>query len=77
MADNRVYIEASKEIPANPIGESGELYSARLSDSGDEISYGHGACYVEEVVEVDGEPCTIRYMVKKGSRRRGARQFVS
>jgi hypothetical protein len=77
MADNRVYIEASKEIPANPIGEYGELYPARLSDSGDKISYGHGACYVEEVVEVDGKPCTIRYMVKKGSRRRGARQFIS
>jgi len=77
MANNRVYIKVSKEIPANPIGEYGELYSARSFDSGDRTNYGHSACYVEEVVKVDGKPCTIRYMVKKGSRRRGARQFVS
>ena len=47
MANNRVYIKASKEIPANPIGEYGELYSARSFDSGDRTSYGHSACYVE------------------------------
>ena len=58
-------------------GDYADTWKPVMYDSGDRETYGHGACYAEKVVEVNGKPCTIRYMVKKASRRRGARQFVS
>jgi|TARA_R110000765_G_scaffold90242_1_gene171821 hypothetical protein len=73
----RVHLEASRLIPANPIGEYGELYSARSFDSGDRVSYGHGVGFKTMTVMVDGEPVSITIPVGRPSKYRGARQFVS
>ena len=73
----RVHLEASRLIPANPIGEYGELYSARSFDSGDRVSYGHGVGFKTIKVVVDGKSVSITIPVGKPSRYRGARQFVS
>ena len=73
----RVHLKVSKLIPPNPIGEYGELYSARSFDSGDRTSYGHGVGFKTIKVMVDGEPVSIKIPVSKPSRYRGARQFVS
>ena len=73
----RVHLEASRLIPANPIGEYGELYSARSFDSGDRVSYGHGVGFKTMTVMVDGEPVSITIPVGRPSKYRGARQFIS
>jgi len=74
---NRVHLKVSKLIPANPIGEYGELYSARSFDSGDRVSYGHGVGFKTMTVMVDGESVNITIPVGRSSKYRGARQFVS
>ena len=73
----RVHLEASRLIPANPIGEYGELYSARSFDSGDRVSYGHGVGFRTIKVVVDGKSVSITIPVGRPSKYRGARQFVS
>tara|TARA_R110002020_G_scaffold74474_1_gene190491 strand:- start:539 stop:769 length:231 start_codon:yes stop_codon:yes gene_type:complete len=73
----RIYLKASKLIPPNPIGEYGELYSARSFDSGDRTSYGHGVGFRTIKVVVDGKSVSIKIPTSKPSRYRGARQFVS
>ena len=74
---NRVHLKVSKLIPPNPIGEYGELYSARSFDSGDRVSYGHGVGFRTIKVVVDGKSVSIKIPTSKPSRYRGARQFVS
>ena len=69
----RVHLEASRLIPANPIGEYGD----RSFDSGDRVSYGHGVGFKTMTVMVDGKSVSITIPVGKPSRYRGARQFVS
>ena len=73
----RIHLKVSKLIPANPIGEYGELYSARSFDTGDRTSYGHGVVFRTIKVVVDGESVSIKIPVSKPSKYRGARQFVS
>jgi hypothetical protein len=59
------------------MGEYADVWKPKFSDNGDRTTYGYGACYEEKVVMVDGKPCKIRYMVKKGSRNKGAKQTIS
>lgn len=77
MQNKRIYLEASKLIPANPIGEYGELYKPRRFDNGDRPSYGHGVGFRTIKVMVDGQLVSLTIPTGKPSKRRGAKQTIS
>ena len=74
MRNKIIHLEASKLIPANPIGAYGELHKARRFDNGDRSSYGYGVGFRTIKVMVDGKLVSIKIPTGKPSKSRGAKQ---
>lgn len=77
MQNKRIDLEASKLIPANPIGEYGELHKPRRFDNGDRSSYGYGVGFRTIQVMVDGKLVSLKIPTGKPSKHKGAKQTIS
>ena len=73
----RVHLKPSKYVPANPIGEYGDLYKARNHDNGDRPSYGHGVGWRMVTRIINDKKVVMKIAATRPSKHRGARQLIS